>query len=304
MIEYLNKYRNKESLTSILGLNPENPADIPKISTFLRSICTITAPGEQEHRVTRGTGFLAFVPAVGGICFLSAGHCLKRVLMAKRENTLDELEKCIITFGNFDGTLHWQPSQKLGILEPMSLKSFLELFGKKYFGSICDSGILKIFKKEEGPQDPRSTLTGDDYCSIFLNGPSLDDVKAGIDSLGLSYLECGQGDYLDYKRGGIVQIVGHPSVDDGYENPMRISPGHERNIVGDKLYVDYDSLGGHSGSPVIGIGHKSKDPSMDQAYKVKAIHIGGKATRGHSLEMNTNCSLSIKNVQHWINYGQ
>ena len=98
MIEYLDKYRNKESLTKIIGLNPENPAEIPKIPTFLRSICTITDPGEQEGRVSRGTGFLAFAPAVGGICFFSAGLCLKHVLTAKRENNLGELEKCIIAF--------------------------------------------------------------------------------------------------------------------------------------------------------------------------------------------------------------
>ena len=304
MTEYFDNYKGKESLTSILGLHPENPMDIPKISTFIRSICTIAAPSEQEGQVICGTGFLAFVPVIDSICFFSAGHCLGRVLTAKRKDTLKELEKTIITFGNFDGKLHCEASSELGILEPMSLRSFLERFGLSYYGSASESGTLKVFKKGRGPQEPQSTSASDDYCAIVLNGSCLEGVKTVIDVLGLSYLECGCGDYLDYKRGGIVQMIGHPSVDTSDENPMRISPGREKSIVGDKLYVDYDSLGGHSGSPVIGMGHKSTEPGMDQAYKVKAIHIMGKAIRGHSLAMNNNCSISIRNVQHWINRGK
>ena len=286
-----------------MGLNTENPDDIPKISTFLRSICTITAPGERQGHVERGTGFLAFVPAIGGICFFSAGHVFKRVIKARPEETLDELNKCIVTFGNFDGHLHWQASSRLGMLEPMSLKVFFESLGS-YYGSIYDSGTLKVFKKGDGPQAPRYSFTDEDYCAILLNGSCLDDVKRDIGALGLSYLECGQGDYLDYKRGGIVQVVGHPSVDDSNKDPLRISIGHERSGVGDKLYVDYDSLGGNSGSPVIGRGHKSNIPGMDQAYKVKAIHIRGTASQGNTLETNTNCSQGIRNVQSWISYAQ
>ena len=301
MNDYIKKCKTEESITTIFGLVPENPDDIPKISSFLRSICTITAPGIQPGKMEIGTGFIALVPTIG-ICFFSAGHCIERALKAQSNNTLDELGRCIITFGNLDGKINSQASSELGILKPMSLRSFLERFS--YYGSICFKGTLKILKENGGPQEPENVTNKQDYCAILLRGSYPQDAKNTLNSLGLSYLECGQEDYLDYKDDGIVQIVGHPAIPNRDDQPMRISPGHEKGAIDDKLYVDYDSLAGASGAPVLGRGHKSSQPGMDQAYKVKAIHIKGKANSGSDIEKNYNCAQSIKNVHSWIKHGQ
>ena len=125
-LNFLKKYDKDENLKQIFGRTATSEEDIPTISTYLRSICTINIPG--QNGVAHGTGFLALVPQ-RGICFISAGHVLKNVLNAEARNTNGELEKCIIMFGNIYGTLTMAPSGGFGVQTPMSLKAFLDIFG-------------------------------------------------------------------------------------------------------------------------------------------------------------------------------
>ena len=112
---------------------------------------------------------------------------------------------------------------------------------------------------------------------------------------------CGSGNYLERENGGdsLLSIFGYPVVDErgtsvttGDYPPLRLSWGIEK-YTGDTdpdhhIFYDVDTLGGNSGSPVIGRGSK------DGQYEVKAIHIHG--TRGNKLN---NSGQGFKHINEW-----
>ena len=76
---------------------------------------------------------------------------------------------------------------------------------------------------------------------------------------------------MEYKKDGLVAMVGHPGTGatDGGKMPLRLSYGIEKSFIAQTIFFDYDSLGGNSGSPVIGRGHKSTQLGRDKCYMVK-----------------------------------
>ena len=291
-LDFLKKYETDEDLQQMFGYNASKPENIPTIESFLRSICSIYIPHKTDpSKDGIGTGFLALVPKVG-ICFLSCGHNFRNVLNCNAGDTIDVLNKCIITFGNFDGKIEKEAKPSFGIRTPMSLKAFLNNFG--FYGSIKCGYTMKVFSKGSVAQEPVRVEKDEDYCALLLNGPSLGEVKDKIIGMGLAYLECGYGSYLKYQPDACVEVIGHPYVNGRQD--MRVSYGREKKYFNNRIYFDYDSLGGNSGSPVIGRGYQR---GSDQAYKVKAIHIEGKEW-GES--KSSTCGQSIKCIQQWIEH--
>lgn len=99
-----------------------------------------------------------------------------------------------------------------------------------------------------------------DYCAILLD----EKIKDRLDELGLDLLECGTGNQLHPKPGCILEIMGHPAVEEpkgSGKYPRRIAYGMEKEEVkgiATLIRSDYDSLGGNSGSPVLMKTTKSK----------------------------------------------
>jgi hypothetical protein len=134
-------------------------------------------------------------------------------------------------------------------------------------------------------------------------------VKNQLSELGIESLICGHGDYLKYKKDGMVAIFGHPNVPDGEKVPLRLSFGAEKDPQSSKDFMkkmneneelaknyilyDNDTLPGNSGSPVLGRG----DKSLGQPYSVKGIHV--KKFNAKS----TNGAQNIEKIEEWIELG-
>ena len=117
------------------------------------------------------------------------------------------------------------------------------------------------------------------------------DVKKTLKDLTLSWLQCGQGDYLNYRPGDVVSIFGYPGkgATENMLGPLRMSYVKEEEppaAGSDFLYYDNDTLPGNSGSPVIGRGSKDGD------YAVKGIHIRG--------NVGINTAQGLQKLKDWI----
>ena len=131
----------------------------------------------------------------------------------------------------------------------------------------------------------------EDYAFLLLS-----TTEVQLRAMGLSYLECATGDYLNYREGEVVSIFGHPggNAREGPERslrPLRMSFGREKGVHSKNpnlLMSDYDSLGGNSGSPVIGRGSRGGDCN----YAVKGIHVRGKEGRD-------NASQKLSSMNKW-----
>ena len=115
-----------------------------------------------------------------------------------------------------------------------------------------------------------------------------------VDMAKLKGLPCGgKENYLKREpKDSLLSIFGHPLVDNDPHPQLRISWGMEKyegHIDPDHhIFYDVDTLGGNSGSPVIGRGSK------DGQYEVKAIHIRG--TGGNKL----NSGQGLMHMGEWI----
>ena len=303
------KTKQKESglevETTIADLIPSNPTDIIKLQTVISSICMIRDK-TMLHAVS--TGFVAYAPNIG-IVFCSAGHNFEDLLESRG---IGELDKYIIHFGNIEGNIITDadvvsPPTKG---KPMLLKEFLCMFHVD--GSIGFNGKRKLVKELNDSlhvKDESNSDGEEDYCALRLNHTN---VKGELRRLGLDWLEFGTCNYLDYHRKGLATIVGHPgekateySSVGARKKPLRLSFGKEKRArppCRNKLHFEYDSLGGNSGSPVIGRGYKDPTNNADQAYKVKGIHIGGNSGIPENIDAY-NYAQKITKLEAWIRRG-
>ena len=205
--------------------------------------------------------------------------------------------------------------------KPMNLREFLCKF--QFHGSISCGGKKKIFKKvlnndEWEVLDLPNRNKDEDYCALVLERPNL---ESELSALGLSYLEVGEDNYLEYNRKGIATIVGHPgkNATEKHEGgilkkPMRFSFGKEidaKNLSHVQLHFDYDSVKGNSGSPVIGRGLKCAN-GREIAYKVKGIHINGEKKKSiievFGFELGTknayNGAQKLTKIDKWIDFAK
>lgn len=245
----------------------KSPKDLLTFKKLIRSIGIIRSPSYAF-----GTIFLAEVDCMGP-CLLSAGHNFKEILNDKSDQqTMGILNNFRARFGDIDGNIpDVSEAGNIKSGEPMSLKVFFQEFCVR--GAIQLEGKRKIFKRErdvlvtefkEFKLGEFSAYT--DYCAILLD----EKIKDRLDELGLDLLECGTGNQLHPKPGCILEIMGHPAVEEpkgSGKYPRRIAYGMEKEEVkgiATLIESDYDSLGGNSGSPV-----------FDENYKVKGIHVRG-----------------------------
>jgi len=283
------------------------------------------------------TGFLATWKDEGvkKVCFLSAGHNFLRAGVragqpvwnepfwnAKDENEVfSELNNHVIHFANLDG-IFWPPSMSLHPPEkgkPMSLGEFLRKY--QFYGSISCQGRRKVFKKVENGWQVLNQITNEDkdedYCAFCLDDSNFRPEQK-LAALGLKMLECGENDYLDNKPENLATIVGHPAgncekeAEDGtLRTPLRFSFGQEKKFKEEvkesdeykrlskyRLFFDYDSIGGNSGSPVIGRGNKFPSGGVGEGYKVKGIHVEGEPDKRNTFAQK------ITKLGEWINHGK
>ena len=193
-----------------------------------------------------GTGFLADIPGQG-VAFLSAGHnfAVKDVSGVKTLHANLDFHQIILHFGNLDGDLTGGNA--------LRTCSIWDLGSVK--GSIGYKGKKRYFPGNIPAQDYKDH---EDYCFLILTAP---DIRTTLKATGLDYLEVGHGNFLKYVPHGLVIIWGHPANDDikteeGGKYPLRQSIGMEMvNNDADStelLKYDADTLGGNSGSPLIG----------------------------------------------------
>ena len=107
-------------------------------------------------------------------------------------------------------------------------------------------------------------------------------------------LECGQDDFLTPCPGESLLIIGHPFTGKRLTPesclPLRLDWGKEVDVAknGKRLVYDMDSLGGNSGSPIIGSG------AGDSPARVKAIHVQGSQGKGNQGQTMTKIVSEIK----------
>ena len=252
------------------------PDDLLILSKLVNSIALICTPNDEY-----GTAFLAKVPGVG-ICMLTAGHNFEALLNEKpTTKTMSLLNKYMVWFANLDGILPddelTNPELEKG--QPMNLKKLLEHFD--FHGSVCLGQERKIFKKTATGIETSfdKGQSNGDYAAFVLNHSNIEEELA---NLGLNYLECATESELGFDRNNVATIIGHPGHLSWEKFPTRISYGKEIDETDDTIRLDYDSLGGNSGSPVFG-----------KSYKIKGIHVRG--------SKNYNSAQKINNAEKWIN---
>ena len=295
--------------TTLDGFNESMLQCLPKMETILNSVCLMrwTEVEEGENVPYTGTGFLARIPDVG-IAFISAGHNF--VFDSGNDDSKVSLgyPNHNLYFGNLKGvnnTNGWSANTKHGTI--LNMSTFLKQFNA--LGSISHKGRRIIVQggeaiKCENVQSDKEKI--EDYCALLLDHA---DIENELLQMGLDYLQCGQHDYLESAKGGLVVLFGHPAEGAEEENgrrPLRVSFGVEndpncikkhfqgRETYADNfLFYDNDTFAGHSGSPVIGRGNVSSN----QAYCVKGIHVSAS-----KLE-NTNQAQKLKHLTKWITSG-
>ena len=227
-------YREEELITT------NDATRIPQMQNINKSVCMVKTPGGGH-----GTGFLADIPGQG-VAFLSAGHNFSVVDVSgvKTLHANLDFRQIILHFGNQDGDL--RGTNALRTCSLWELGSVM--------GSIGYGGKRRFFPGNI----PATSLPHEDYCFLLLRGQ---DIKTTLKALDLAYLEVGHGNFLKYVPHGQVIIWGHPANDDikkeeGGKYPLRQSIGMEMvNNDADStelLKYDADTLGGNSGSPLIG----------------------------------------------------
>ena len=252
------------------------PDDLLILSKLVNSIGLFCTPHDEY-----GTVFLAKVPGVG-ICMLTAGHNFEALLNKKpTAQTMKLLSKYTVWFANLDGIFpdDAMNNSELEKGKPMNLKKLLERFD--FHGSICYDQKRKVFRKTSTGMETSFDIVQDhgDYAAFILNHSNAEEELA---ALGLNFLECATGTALKFGRNNVATIIGHPGHDSWDTYPTRISYGKEVGETEDTIKLDYDSLGGNSGSPVFGKG-----------YRIKGIHVAGST--------NHNSAQKIHNVEQWIN---
>jgi hypothetical protein len=254
------------------------PDDLLILSKLVNSIGLFCTPDDAY-----GTVFLAKVPDVG-ICMLTAGHNFDALLNEKpTPQTMKLLSKYTVWFANLDGIFpdDETTNSELEKGKPMNLKKLLERFD--FYGSICCKQKRKVFKKTStGMETSFDKVQGEgDYAAFVLNYSNVDQELA---DLGLNFLDCATESELRHEPNHVAAIIGHPGHYSWKTYPTRLSYGKEVDETKDTIKLDYDSLGGNSGSPVFGKG-----------YRVKGIHVAGSGSS------NNNIAQKINNVEQWIN---
>ena len=251
----------EQGLTSLSQL-PGTVSSLIKVDTILKSVCMLESPD------WKGTGFLVEIPDEG-IAFMSAGHLFK-----DDNNKLPlaiKLDKYKLFFNNSSG----DPS----VAETCHLGQFGSVRGV-----IAYNGEKRLFPDNS----TSSAKPGEDYSMLFLP-------EEELTKLGLSHLQLGKGDYLDYKKDEVVAIFGHPGEgvsEGGDKRPLRVSYGKEKKGErgGNFLLYNNDTLMGSSGSPVFGRGGETSGC----AYAVKGIHVAS------IKEGRTNGAQSLRNLHSWM----
>ena len=198
----------------------------------------------------------------------------------------------------------------------------------KVSGSISYRGkriLLKhgnIVHFEEKLTDQTERL--EDYCALIIN-----DQDGLLEKLGITALYCGEDEYLAIAEGDLVGMFGHPGCDafndEGDEvRPLRLSFGTEHDPMNgnrdldikvkkmlekcgldsdiyreNHIFYDVDTLGGSSGSPVIGRGKHIDVTNKDYGYSVKSIHIGD----CEAID-KMNVGQKMTKLKKWINLGR
>ena len=117
----------------------------------------------------------------------------------------------------------------------------------------------------------------------------LDVGSKQLSQLGLEALECAEGQQLDFERGNVASIIGHPvGREKRSQHPLRIAYGKEMEDQGYAIRFTYDSISGNSGSPVFGRG-----------YKVKEIHVFGQMAEDGTKKGS---AMKLSNVRKCILY--
>ena len=269
------EFFKEEALTTIQEGSAQSIISLDKI---LRSVCMIE-PG--------ATGFLVKINCHGEdkIAFMTAGHVFADKQKKRYNKNLLPNKIDLSQYDLFFSCLH---GDKTG---SRTLADFKQEFNLR--GSIALGGKRHIL-----PAGTTERCDADlDFCVLVLDNA---DTEAKLKQLGLSWLQLGNGEYLDYKPGDVVSIFGYPGKEareDG-KRPLRMSYGKEMpppedsdsDSDSDFLYYDNDTLPGNSGSPVIGRG--SKNDNCD--YAVKGIHVAGNNTEGY------NKAQGLQKLSDWI----
>ena len=263
---------------ALITIQNGSAQSIISMSKVLSSVCMIECGGSGA------TGFLVSVGEE--IAFMTAGHVFsdkkredkygERVLLPNIDWSQYNLYFCCVD-GDKNGSQ----------VVHRTLADFNQMFTLR--GSIAYMGTRRTFPGRVRATSKDITVESNlDFCVLVLDNP---DAKETLKGLKLSWLQCGQGDYLNYRPGDVVSIFGYPGKGATVNmlRPLRMSYGKEEEppaAGSDFLYYDNDTLPGNSGSPVIGRGSKDGD------YAVKGIHIRG--------DVRINTAQALQKLKDWI----
>ena len=229
-----------------------------------------------------------------GICYFGMMHVMVWIgagLLVLSWTVVEKKETILEYIESFCGT------------EPVKLKLLLEKLNVN--GSIRkgEKRILLQNGKIVDFEDGIIENSKEDYCALLIDNRNNILRRFGIGGLPL---KCGEDKYLNIADGKLVAMFGYPECNDfdndmGRVRPLRVSWGTEKEQTSlnedNYLYYDVDTVGGNSGSPVIGRGLEEKD--RNQGYCIKGIHIGD-ATNIKKI----NVAQNIRKLKEWIELGK
>ena len=177
----------------------------------------------------------------------------------------------------------------------------------------------RVDKTGQNPKHMSPRNKHEDYFAMIMHDDVNKKAEDILGGFGLTVLaEVGEGSSLDQNPRNAMSIFGHPLVKEDYKRnksiPLRFSFGNERHqncletFFGygwrgsdqnarshERIFYDFDTLGGNSGSPVLS--RQEKKPH----YYVKGIHIAGeeypkfnKQTNKHGIV--TNEAQQLRNI--------
>ena len=273
---------------ALINIQAASANRIPSMDKILRSVCMIEYKGNAW-----ATGFLVRINCQGvyKIAFMTAGHVFKDEQKEQEYDIKELLSHLDLDLSQYELFFHCSDGDKEGTqVISHTLADFHSKF--KLRGSIAFMGKRRILPAStSGPTQDLSVDPKLDFCVLVLDDP---DAEKELENLGLTWLQCASGVYLNYNPGDVVSIFGYPG-NEATENgrrPLRMSYGKEMpppEGASDFLFYDNDTLPGNSGSPVIGRG--SKDGKCD--YTVKGIHVSGTTTKKNKAQ-------GLQKLNDWI----
>ena len=285
--QFLRKYCQNlgtQSAEGLAGSGTHIVQTLPKFEKIRKSVAMLVWHDftEQPPKRFTATMFLMKLRRNGKVLIVSAGHNFKMIQNNKVME--DGLNAFTIQFGNESGEIPPLVDSQKTLMDCVGTKTFnLGSFARHFkitgaTGSrelIIEEAIDKVGQRvvfRDGKLFNKSwkkiTNTLEKLEDFFVGELNHSDVEGELKRLGLEYLPCGEGQYLDNLRGGLVSSFGYPGeqAEEEGKRPLRFTFGYELSLV--------DSDGKKQLNCSTLIQHNNENPKIGGWNVPKSSHLG------------------------------